>query len=214
MSRLLIAQYELGPINNFLYLLGCPTTKKMAVVDPAWDPDFLSKEATRLGYTITDIYLTHAHPDHVNGLARMQELHPNAPTYISKHEAPFLTKKLNKLTAIDDKAKLQLGDITFDVLLNPGHTPGCQSFLAQGQFICGDLLFINACGRCDLPGGDPRVMYESLNNVVKKLPDETVVWPGHNYGPTPNDTVGNQKHTNPYLLCESLEEFLGDRMSF
>ncbi len=210
-SSLLIQQYEIGPLNNFLYLLGDPATKEMAMVDPAWDPDFLSAEAQRLGYRITKIFLTHAHPDHVNGLKRMLQLHP-VPVYISKHEAPFLTKNLQNLTGIEDHAKLDLGQIQFDVLHTPGHTPGCQCFLAQGQLISGDTLFIDGCGRCDLPGGDASVLHASLYNVILKLPDATVIHPGHNYGPTPTATIANQKQTNPYLQAKNLSEFLGERM--
>ena len=210
-NQILIKQYEIGPLNNFLYLLGDPATKEMAVVDPAWDPDFLMREAQKLGYKITKVFLTHAHPDHVNGLPQILAKH-NVPVYISKHEAPFLTAQLGKLTGVGDKEKLKLGNITFDVLHAPGHTPGCQIFLAQGQLICGDVLFIDGCGRCDLPGSDPRAMYRSLTNVLMKLPDDTVVYPGHNYGPTPTDTIGHQKQTNPYLQANSVEEFLGERM--
>jgi len=212
MSRtLLIQQYEIGPLNNFLYLLGDTATKEMAIVDPAWDPDFLCDEAERLGYRITKIFLTHAHPDHVNGLGAVLKRH-NVPVYISKHEASFLRPRSNALVDVADKDKLSLGNITFDVLHAPGHTPGCQLFLAQGQLICGDVLFIDGCGRCDLPSSDPKAMYRSLTNVLMKLPDDTVVYPGHNYGPTPTDTIGHQKKTNPYLQCSSMEEFLSERM--
>ena len=211
-TSLLIQQYEIGPLNNYLYLLGDPATKEMAVVDPAWDPDFLSGEAKRLGYTITKVFLTHAHTDHVNGLKRIQELYPNIPTYISKHEAPFLTKNLVNLTTIEDKATLNIGNILFNVIHTPGHTPGCQCFLAQSQLIAGDTLFIDGCGRCDLPGGDAKVMYNTLYNIIKKLPDTTTVWPGHNYGPTPTATIGEQKRSNPYLQASNLAEFIGERM--
>ncbi len=211
MSRLLIQQYELGPLNNFLYLLGDPETKEMAIVDPAWNVDFLGQEAKRLGYKITKVFLTHAHPDHVNGLDKLLSFNP-VPIFISKYEAPFLRPRVQGLVDVTEKDKLSVGNINFDILHTPGHTPGCQCFLAQGQLICGDTLFIDGCGRCDLPGSDPKVMYHSLYNILMKLPDETIVYPGHNYGPTPKDTIGHQKETNPYLHCHSLKEFLVDRM--
>jgi len=211
MSRLLIQQYEIGPLNNFLYLLGDPETKEMAVVDPAWDVDFLCKEAQKLGYKITKVFLTHAHPDHVNGLNKLLSIH-KVPAYISKYEYPPLRRGLEGLVDVTEKDKLTVGKITFDILHTPGHTPGCQCFLAQGQLICGDALFVDGCGRCDLPGGDAKVMYNTLYNIIMKLPDEIVIYPGHNYGETPTDTIGHQKQSNPYLQCHSLQEFLGERM--
>jgi len=211
MSRLLIQQYEIGPLNNFLYLLGDPETKQMAIVDPAWDVDFLVKESKRLGYTITKVFLTHAHPDHVNGLDQLLSTH-QVPVYISKHEYPPLRPKIQGLIDVTDQDQLSIGNINFNILHTPGHTPGCQCFLAQGQLISGDTLFIDGVGRCDLPGGDPKKMYESLSNIIMKLPDDTIVYPGHNYGNTPTDTIGNQKQTNPYLQCNNLNEFLVERM--
>jgi hydroxyacylglutathione hydrolase len=211
MSRLLIQQYEIGPLNNFLYLLGDPETKEMAIVDPAWDVDFLAKEAKRLGYKITKVFLTHAHPDHVNGLDRLLSMY-QVPVYISKFEYPILRPRVQGLVDVTEKDKLSVGKINFDILHTPGHTPGCQCFLAQGQLISGDTLFIDGCGRCDLPGSDPKLMYNSLYNILMKLPDETVVYSGHNYGPSPTDTIGNQKQTNPYMQCTSLKEFLVERM--
>jgi glyoxylase-like metal-dependent hydrolase (beta-lactamase superfamily II) len=211
MSRLLIQQYEIGPLNNFIYLLGDPETKEMAVVDPAWDVSFLTREAQRLGYKITQVFLTHAHPDHVNGLEQLLSTHP-IPVYISRFELPAMRPRITSLVDVTQEDKLSVGKIAIDILATPGHTPGCQCFLAQGQLITGDTLFIDGCGRCDLPGSDPKVMYNSLYNVLMKLPDETVIYSGHNYGPTPTDTMGNQKETNPYLQCNSLKEFLVERM--
>jgi hydroxyacylglutathione hydrolase len=211
MSRLLIQQYEIGPINNFLYLLGDPETREMAIVDPAWDVDFLAQEAKRLGYKITKVFLTHGHPDHVNGLDKLLSIH-QVPVYISKYELPALRPQVQGLVDVTEKDKLSVGKISFDILYTPGHTPGCQCFLSAGQLICGDTLFIDGCGRCDLPGSDPKAMYNSLYNILMKLPDETVAFPGHNYGSIPADTIGNQKQTNPYLQCHNLKEFLVERM--
>ncbi len=211
MSRLLIQQYEIGPLNNFLYLLGDPETKEMAIVDPAWDVNFLCKEAKRLGYKITKVFLTHGHPDHVNGLDKLLSMH-QVPIFISKFEHPLLRPRVQGLVDVTQKDKLSVGKISFDILHTPGHTPGCQCFLGDGQLICGDTLFIDGCGRCDLPGSDPKAMYNSLYNILMKLPDETVVYSGHHYGPTPTDTIGHQKQTNPYLQCNNLKEFLVERM--
>ncbi len=209
--KLFIQQYEIGPLNNFLYLLGDPETKEMAIVDPAWDVDFLLKEAKRLDYKITKVFLTHAHPDHVNGLDKLLSTHP-VPVYISKHEFPPLRPRVKSLIDVTDQDTLSVGKINFEILHTPGHTPGCQCFLTQGQLISGDSLFIDAIGRCDLPGSDPKAMYNSLYTILMKLPDETIVYPGHNYGATPTDTIGNQKQTNPYMQCGNLKEFLIERM--
>ena len=142
MSRLLIQQYEIGPLSNFLYLLGDPQTKEMAIVDPAWDVPFLCKEAQRLGYKITSVFLTHAHPDHVNGLEKLLSRYP-VTVYINKHELAALRPCVEGLIDVTVSDKLTIGKISFDILHTPGHTPGCQCFLAQGQLISGDTMFID-----------------------------------------------------------------------
>ena len=210
-ENLILKQFELGPLQNFLYFLGDERTKEIAVVDPAWDVDFLCQQADKNGYKIKSIFLTHGHHDHVNGLKEILAKH-DVIAYISKHEAAFYKPKHKNIVEIEDHTKLKIGEIEFETILTPGHTPGCQLFKYENVVISGDTLFIDGCGRCDLPGGDPKMMYQSLYNIILKLPDETIIFPGHNYGDTPYATLASQKKTNPYLTCRNLEEFLVTRM--
>jgi len=210
-NNLILKQMELGPLDNFLYFIGDAGTNEIAVIDPAWDVDYLCSQADKAGYKITDIFLTHGHPDHVNGLEEMLSRH-DVPVYISKHEADFYMPAHKNIIEIDDGHKLKIGNIEFDCILAPGHTPGCQCFKHEDVLIAGDVIFIDGCGRCDLPGGDAGVMYDSLYEIIMKLPDSTIIYPGHNYGPTPFATLAEQKKTNPYLTCASKKEFLQQRM--
>lgn len=210
-ANLIFNQMEVGPMANFEYFLGDARTKEIAVVDPAWDVEYLCQEAKKAGWSITAVFLTHGHPDHVNGLDEILRKH-DVPAYISKHEAPFYKPRHKNIVEVEDRQKLKVGQIELECLLTPGHTPGCQCFRHENVLVTGDTLFIDGCGRCDLPGGDARQMYNSLYNILMKLPDDTVVYSGHNYGPLPFATLGDQKHTNPYLTCRSLDEFFGQRM--
>jgi glyoxylase-like metal-dependent hydrolase (beta-lactamase superfamily II) len=210
-QELILKQMELGPMENFQYFLGDARSKEIAVVDPAWDVDYLCGEAEKNGYRVSLILLTHGHPDHVNGLKEILARH-DVPAYISRHEASFLKPKHKNIVEVEDRQKIRIGGIEIECLLTPGHTPGCQCFKYKDVLISGDTLFIDGCGRCDLPGSDPQQMYHSLYNVISRLPDDTVIYPGHNYGPAPSATLGSQKKTNPYLTCAGIEEFLSERM--
>jgi glyoxylase-like metal-dependent hydrolase (beta-lactamase superfamily II) len=107
----------------------------------------------------------------------------------------------------------RVGKLSIQFLHTPGHSPGSQCFLAEGSLISGDTLFVDACGRVDMPGGDPEKMWWSLNHTLRELRDSTILYPGHNYGDRPTSTIGEQKQTNPYMRYESLQQFLRD-MSF
>ncbi len=210
-NHLILKQFELGPLQNFLYFLGDNRTQEITIVDPAWDVDFLLSEAKRDGYKIISVLLTHGHPDHVNGLQSLISLY-DIPVYLSKHEAEFYKPKNKNIIEVEDRFKLKVGRIEFECLLTPGHSPGCQCFRNDNILISGDTIFIDGCGRCDLPGSDAKAMYHSLYNVIMKLPETTIIFPGHNYGPTPYATLASQKKTNPYLQCRNREEFLSQRM--
>jgi hydroxyacylglutathione hydrolase len=102
-----------------------------------------------------------------------------------------------------------VGGVEIQLMHTPGHTPGSQCFLVENRVVSGDTLFIDACGRVDFPGGNPEQMYYSLTQKLMALPDEMILFPGHNYAPLKHATLGEQKKSNPYLKFSSLKQFLG-----
>lgn len=204
---------------NFMYLLGDPASREAVVVDPAWDVEGVVDVAARDGYRVVGALVTHYHPDHVGGemfgfrvqgLARLLELQ-GTPVYVNKHEAEGLKKITgvsdSDLRRVDDGDTLKLGDHELRFLHTPGHTPGSQCFLVDGRLVAGDTLFVQGCGRVDLPGGDPEAMYHTLTGKLAKLPTDTVLYPGHHYGPTPTSTLGDELRQNHYLQIRSLEDW-------
>lgn len=198
-------QMELGPMANYVYLIGDPSTKKAMVVDPAWNVQAILDQVTKDGYELEGMLITHGHPDHINGVEEL--LQKNIKVYMHKDEVPWI--KGWKETAIPTSHgdKIKVGNIEIECLHTPGHTMGSQCFRCQSQMLTGDTLFIDGCGRTDLPGGNTEMLYDTFTNVIKKLPNETVIYPGHNYSPGKSDTLEHQKETNPYLQA-TREDFL------
>ena len=204
--KLFLHQMELGPMQNFIYLIGCERTKEAAVVDPAWDVPTILKVAKDHDFKIKTILLTHTHYDHINGVEDLLKT-TDARVYVHKKEAAALTYSAS-VKKIESGDGVKIGDLTVTFIHTPGHTPGSQCFYVNDQLIAGDTLFVKGCGRCDLPGGNPEEMYSSLSNKLKKMEDHTRLYPGHNYGDVPVSTLGEEKTQNPYLLCQSVEQFL------
>jgi hydroxyacylglutathione hydrolase len=200
-------QTEIGPMANFIYFIGDPKTREVAVVDPAWDVDRILSIAEKDGYQIKHVLVSHGHPDHINGVEELLN-RTNAKLYMHPSEVPWM--KGWKATAIpsEDGRKIKVGDVEIQFMHTPGHTPGSQCFLIGGSLVSGDTLFIDSCGRTDLPGGDPKVMYESMTGKLKKLEDSVILYPGHNYSDQPTATMGDQKKHNPALRCTTLNDFL------
>ena len=103
---------------------------------------------------------------------------------------------------------MPVGRFQATLIHTPGHTPGSQCLLVRGRLLSGDTLFIGACGRCDLPGGDPRALYESLTRKLSVLANETILCPGHNYARVPTARLAEEKRTNPFLSARTLQDFL------
>jgi glyoxylase-like metal-dependent hydrolase (beta-lactamase superfamily II) len=224
-SDLWFAQLPVGEMANFAYAIGSRETRECLLVDPAWDVDALVSRAEAEGMRVGGALVTHYHQDHVGGsifgmqiegLAKLMARTP-VRVHVNAHEAEGL-RKVTGLSASDlalheSGDALALGRLRVRLLHTPGHTPGSQCFLveeagAPGRLVSGDTLFLGSCGRVDLPGGDPEAMYDSLVNKLAKLPDDTLLYPGHFYAAEPSSTIGEQKRRNPYLRAARLEDFL------
>lgn len=204
-----LKQLEIGPMENFIYLIGDREKKECVMVDPAWDVDAVLRVAAADGMKVIGGLVTHTHFDHCNGVETLLGKMP-CKIYVHKNEAQFLKTVGTDLVRVSGGDKISVGDIEITFFHTPGHTPGSQCFIIQNHLVSGDTLFINACGRCDLPGGNATQMFESLQKLAK-LGDETVLLPGHNYADHPTSTIGLEKKQNPYYQYHSLADFLSFR---
>jgi glyoxylase-like metal-dependent hydrolase (beta-lactamase superfamily II) len=214
-EELIIEQIQIGPMQNFTYLVGSQSTREVAIVDPAWDIDSLLQHIEEKGYTLTAALVTHYHPDHVGGslgghdIEGIAELiaRKGVKIYAHKSEADGVRKVTgiseSDLMRVDSGDQLEIGNVAVEFLHTPGHTPGSQCFRIRNTLVSGDTLFINGCGRVDLPGSNPEDMYHSLQRL-KGLPDDTLLLPGHNYAHVPNATMGETKAQNTYLNIKDL----------
>ncbi len=208
--EIIFEQIEIGPMENFIYFIGELSTKKVAVIDPAWDINFIKQHAAGKGFTITHLLLTHGHFDHINAIDGFQQ--GNLQVVVSKHEPKISSPPDLNLVKVDNGDIINIGNIALKCIHTPGHSCGSQCFKYKDILLTGDTLFIDGCGRCDLPGGNAESMFESLNTRIRPLPDSTIIFPGHDYGNERSATLAAQKKTNPYLTAETLNDFLHKRM--
>ena len=188
---MIIKQIATGYMDNFSYIVGCENTRQALVIDPGSDVERIASMAAKEDLKIVTIVNTHGHGDHTAGNARLKSL---TGANVIIHELDGDRYPGADLLLSDEK-DLQLGDITFDVIHTPGHTPGGICLHARGNLFTGDTLFVGDSGRTDLAGGDRPTMGRSIRRLME-LPDDTVVWPGHDYGPTPSSTLGWEKRNN------------------
>lgn len=202
---------------NFVYLVGDDVERMCMVVDPAWDVEGILDVVDRDDMMVVGALVTHYHPDHIGGnifshdiegLARLLALRP-VKIYVNEREAEGVKEVAGvsdtDLETVRGGDEVSIGKMNLRFLHTPGHTPGSQCFLAGSTLISGDTLFIRGCGRLDLPGGDPSQMYHSLTQVLAKLPDETLLYPGHDYSSKPVSSIGEEKRENYYLKVPNLE---------
>lgn len=218
MDDLIFQQIPIGPMANFVYLIGSKSTREAAIVDPAWSADELARIAEQADLKVEHILVTHTHPDHVGGDLMGQEIEGlpamlerwKAKVYIHKAEAElYKGVPKSEIVANDEHTEIVLGEVSIRFLHTPGHTPGSQCFMLSDRLVSGDTLFIGSCGRVDLPGSNPEDLYFSLTQKLMKLGDETAVFPGHNYAAhATSTTIGAEKGHNPFFNFSSKQDFL------
>jgi glyoxylase-like metal-dependent hydrolase (beta-lactamase superfamily II) len=213
-----LIQKEIGPMDNFQYLLKDDVSGRFWMVDPAWEAEAFHDQAVDSGGILAGILVTHAHFDHTNAIEQILR-RGDVPIYLQKKEFDFLDKNAPKelfpdiprstLKLVSHGDTLDLGGSRLTFVHTPGHTLGSQCFLIEGNLVSGDTLFLNTCGRVDLPGSDPRAMFDTINGTLARFPDETVVYPGHNYSrKATRASMADVKTANRFFTAETLGRFL------
>ena len=194
-------------MQNFIYLVGDPQTREAAIVDPGWEVPRILETLRQDGYRPTRVFLTHTHFDHVMGLEDLLKA-VDVPVHVHQAEASLVKVARSALKPLKGGETLHVGRVPISTLHTPGHTPGSQCLVVGGHLLSGDTLFLNSCGRCDLPGGDPAALYDSLSQTIKRLDDDTLLCPGHHYADPPTARLGDVKRTNPFLAIQTRQGFL------
>ena len=192
---------------NFVYLIGDKSTRECMIVDPAYAVEELLSIAENDEMKVVGALATHYHPDHVggsmmganiDGIATLLEK-TDVPIHVQELEAQWIMRttgvSANHLHQHQPGDTVKVGDIEICLVHTPGHTPGSQCFLVDNRLIAGDTLFLEGCGRTDLPGSNPDQMFESLQTLAA-LPDQTVVFPGHRYSDPSSRSLAEVRQTN------------------
>jgi len=206
-----LKQFEVGSFSVFAYLLGEKSGGEGLVIDPSSDIDAILALANQQKIKIQYIINTHAHVDHVMGNEEMKRK-TGAKIIIHEDDAPLLTQIPRSMLlmfggrssppadqTVKDGDVIRVGDLSLKVLHTPGHSPGGMCLYGEGMVFTGDTLFASGLGRTDLPGGSWQVLMHSIKTKLFTLPDETIVYPGHNYGPSPTSTIKNERLHNPFF---------------
>ena len=188
---MIIKQIAIGYMDNFSYIIGCENTRQALVIDPGSNVDQIVSVAEKEDLNIVTIVNTHGHGDHTAGNAALKS-RTGARVIIHERDGDRYPEADVLLSS---EKTIQLGDISLDVIPTPGHTAGGICLHAQGNLFTGDTLFVGDSGRTDLAGGDRSALGKSIRRLME-LPDDTIVWPGHDYGPTPSSTLGWEKRNN------------------
>jgi hydroxyacylglutathione hydrolase len=211
---LALKQIRLRRMALFAYLIGDLESRTAVLVDPAFDTDRILTLAKAEGFRVSTVVNTHGHPDHTAGNAAVKRS-TGSCILIHSADAPALTQITSRLFArvlggrgsprpdrlLSDGDTIAVGKGALQVIHTPGHTPGGICLHWPGHLLTGDTLFVGGVGRTDLAGGNAGQLLTSIRGRILTLAPETIVWPGHDYGPAPRSTVGREAATNPFIAA-------------
>lgn len=195
---------------NYCYVIEDSFTQTALIIDPSWELDKVVNLLEYRGLRLTAIALTHAHSDHVNLVEPLVERYHPA-VYMSRIEIDFFDYSCENLHPVNDLDEIMFGDTKLLCMWTPGHSPGGMCYKLSGHLFTGDTLFSEGCGICNLPGGSPEQMFESMQRIDRDVPPETCIYPGHSYGIEPGKTLEEIKRYNIYFGLKR-EEFIEFRM--
>jgi len=204
-----IKQIKVNPMEVFCYMVGDPETGTCALIDPAFETDRILEEVDQAGYEVTHIVNTHNHSDHTAGNAAIMSA-TGAKLLIHRLDGENLGGMTNSAFSrimggkgspkpdvlLEDNDTIPIGNESLKVLHTPGHSLGGICLYTPGHVFTGDTLFVGAVGRTDFPGCSMAQLVQSIQERIYTLPDDTIVWPGHDYGPAPRTTVETEKSFN------------------
>ena len=196
-----VHQMQVGSMQNFTYLVEDEDTSEAIIIDPSWDLDEIMRVIQKNNLKIKYIVNTHHHFDHTIG----------NDTIKNQTGAPILQYKTSTIKhdiEVSDGDKIVFGNSALTVIHTPGHSKDSMCLVGDGKLFSGDTLFVGTCGRVDLPGGDASELYHSLVDILRKMDDALVMYPGHNYGSTPTSSLGTQKKMNFVMQPRTEAEFL------
>jgi hydroxyacylglutathione hydrolase len=198
---MIVHQLEVGNMQNFTYVLEDEETKEAVIIDPSWDLDLVIETLERNNLKVKYVINTHHHFDHTIGNDAIVK---HTKSKILQHESSTLKNDMR----LSNGEKIKFGNSELTVVHTPGHSKDSICLVGDGKIFSGDALFVGNCGRVDLPGGSAKELYHSLFDIIYKLDNDLMLYPGHNYGTSPNSTLGKEKKTNFVLQSRTEEEFV------